>query len=89
MEQRTDPDTRNTFLSRADVIERYGWGRTKGYLVMSSPGFPRAIAGDRYRLDTVTAWEDAQLAPLPLTRNACLADAILPAPRRPGRRKAI
>ncbi|MCU1614169.1 MAG: hypothetical protein JWO98_1709 [Frankiales bacterium] len=54
-------DPVHTFLSAKEVIARYGWGRTKGYQVLSRPDFPRAIAG-RYRLDTLIAWEDAQLA---------------------------
>ena len=52
----------NVFLSAAEVIARYGWGRTKGYRVLRSEGFPRAICGDRYRLDTLIAWENAQLS---------------------------
>jgi predicted DNA-binding transcriptional regulator AlpA len=52
----------DVFLTAAQVITRYGWGRTKGYRVLRSAGFPRPIAGDRYRLDTLIAWEDAQVA---------------------------
>lgn len=52
----------DAFLTAAQVIARYGWGRTKGYRVLRSAGFPRPIAGDRYRLDTLIAWEDAQVA---------------------------
>jgi predicted DNA-binding transcriptional regulator AlpA len=55
----TDPA--HTFLTAKEVIARYGWGRTRGYEVLRGPDFPRAIAG-RYRLDTLIAWEDAQLA---------------------------
>lgn len=51
----------HTFLAAKEVIARYGWGRTKGYQVLAGPGFPRPIAG-RYRLDTLIAWEEAQLA---------------------------
>lgn len=51
----------NVFLTASEVIARYGWGRTKGYRVLRSPGFPRAICGDRYRLDTLIAWEEGQL----------------------------
>ena len=50
------------FLSALEVIARYGWGRTKGYRLLRSEGFPRPIGGDRYRLDTLVAWENAQLA---------------------------
>lgn len=49
------------FLSKREVIERYGWGRTKGYQLMASPDFPRSIGG-RYRLDKLIAWEERQLA---------------------------
>jgi hypothetical protein len=36
-------------------------GRTYGYLMLKSTGFPRRI-GDRFRLDTLIAWEQAVLA---------------------------
>jgi hypothetical protein len=43
------------------VIVRCGWGRTYGYQMLRSAGFPRRI-GDRFRLDTLIAWEQAVLA---------------------------
>jgi hypothetical protein len=43
------------------MIVRYGWGRTYGYLMLRSTGFPRRI-GHRFRLDTLIAWEQAVLA---------------------------
>jgi hypothetical protein len=43
------------------VILRYGRGRTYGYLMLKSTGFPRRI-GDRFRLDTLIAWKQAVLA---------------------------
>jgi hypothetical protein len=49
------------FLTAKEVIARYGWGRTKGYRVLHSEGFPRPIGGDRYRLDTLIDWEQHQL----------------------------
>lgn len=52
----------SVFLTAREVIARYGWGRTKGYRMLRSEGFPRPIGGDRYRLDTLIAWENAQLA---------------------------
>jgi len=55
----TDP--RHTFLTSREVIARYGWGRTKGYQVLRGRDFPRPVAGDRYRLDTLMAWEDSQV----------------------------
>lgn len=58
---RGDGDPRHTFLTARDVMLRYGWGRTKGYEMMRRPNFPRPLGGDRYRLDTLMAWEDAEL----------------------------
>lgn len=55
-------DLAGAFLTALEVIARYGWGRTKGYRMLRSEGFPRPIGGDRYRLDTLIAWENAQLA---------------------------
>lgn len=54
-------DPANAFLTALEVIARYGWGRTKGYRMLRSEDFPRPIGGDRYRLDTLIAWENAQL----------------------------
>lgn len=54
-------DARDVFLSAREVIARYGWGRTKGYQVLRGDDFPRPIGGDRYRLDSLLAWEEAQL----------------------------
>lgn len=51
----------SAFLTALEVIARYGWGRTKGYRMLRSEEFPRPIGGDRYRLDTLIAWENAQL----------------------------
>jgi deazaflavin-dependent oxidoreductase (nitroreductase family) len=56
-----DIDPRHVFLTAKEVILRYGWGRTYGYLMLRSTGFPRRI-GDRFRLDTLIAWEQAVLA---------------------------
>lgn len=55
-------DPASAFLTALEVIARYGWGRTKGYRMLRSEGFPRPIGGDRFRLDTLIAWENAQLA---------------------------
>ena len=51
----------HTFLTPAQVFARYRWGRSKGYEMLRSPGFPPRI-GDAYRLDTLVAWEQGQLA---------------------------
>jgi hypothetical protein len=47
-----DSDPRHVFLTAKEVILRYGWGRTDGYRMLKSTGFPRRI-GDRFRLDTL------------------------------------
>src|SRR3954471_22805223 len=56
-----DIHPRHVFLTAKETIVRYGWGRTYGYLMLKSTGFPRRI-GDRFRLDTLIAWEQAGLA---------------------------
>jgi hypothetical protein len=50
-------DPRQTFLKPQEVIARYRWGRTRGYLELKKASFPRTIGGN-YRLDTLVAWED-------------------------------
>jgi len=50
-------DPRHTFLKPQEVIARYRWGRTRGYLELKKAGFPRPIGGN-YRLDTLIVWED-------------------------------
>src|SRR6476469_6147253 len=55
-----DTDPRHIFLTGKDVIARFGWGRTYGYAMLSSTGFPKAIGG-RYRLDSLMGWEDRVL----------------------------
>ena len=56
------PNPLHNFLTAQDVIARYGWGRTKGYQMLRSRGFPRPIGRDRYRLDSLIVWEDAQIS---------------------------
>jgi hypothetical protein len=51
---------RHIFLTSTEVIARFRWGRTYGYQMLASTGFPRTI-GNRYRLDTLIAWEDRVL----------------------------
>ncbi len=50
-------DPRHTFLKSQEVIARYRWGRTRGYLELKKASFPRPIGGN-YRLDTLILWED-------------------------------
>ena len=56
-----DIDPRHVFLTAKEVIVRFGWGRTYGYQMLKSSGFPRRIGG-RYRLDTLMNWEDRVLS---------------------------
>jgi hypothetical protein len=58
-----DTDPCHVFLTAKEVIVRYGWGRTYGYRMLKSTGFPRRI-GDRFRLDTLITWEQDVLAGL-------------------------
>lgn len=90
-ERGTDP--RMTFLTASEVMARYRWARTKGYQMLKSPGFPPALNG-AYRLDTLLAWEDRQLAALGWTDTAvdeapAPAPVELPAKRRPGRPRKV
>ena len=71
-------DPASAFFTALKVIDRYGWGRTKGYRMLRSDSFPRPIGGDRYRLDTLIAWENAQLA---------AARPAKPVPRLPPRKR--
>jgi len=80
----TEPSSPHAFLSARQVIARYGWGRTKGYRILRSEGFPRPIGGDRYRLDALVAWENAQLDARVTTRSA----PSLPARKRRTARSA-
>jgi hypothetical protein len=60
--QASDTGPEHIFLTAQQVIARYGWGRTKGYRMLRSEGFPRPIGGDRYRLDALMEWERRQQA---------------------------
>jgi hypothetical protein len=76
-------DPRHTFLKPQEVIARYRWGRTRGYLELKKPTFPRPIGG-QYRLDTLMAWEEWCLTlHQPCQRESVAAIALLepvPAP---------
>jgi len=50
-------DPHHTFLKPQEVIARYRWGRTHGYLQLKNASFPRSIGGN-YRLDTLIVWEE-------------------------------
>lgn len=84
-------DPRHVFLTPAEVMARYRWGRTKGYQVMRSRpgGFPRAVGG-RYRLDSLLNWEDDQLglASEGLAHSDSSVRSLVPPRKRPGRKAA-
>jgi hypothetical protein len=77
-------DPRHVFLTPAEVITRYRWGRTKGYEVMLTrrDGLPGAISG-RYRLDTLLRCEDQQAGPDDEARVAPLLPPLPPRNRPP------
>ncbi|MBA3783763.1 MAG: hypothetical protein H0X12_18190 [Nocardioides sp.] len=56
----THTSSEDIFLIPREVFARYRVGRTKGYQELHAPGFPNPIRGS-YRLDTLQAWEAAQL----------------------------
>lgn len=83
-------DPRHVFLTAAQVIARYGWGRTKGYLKLKEPGFPRPVGGV-WRLDTLMAYEERVAAgelPGEVPTAAPAAETTAPAPAQfPARRR--
>ena len=83
-------DPRHTFLTRPEVFARYRWGRSAGYARMAEPGFPPALPGGVWRLDTLLAWEDAVLAgaPAPVAPVAEPETIAAPPRRRAGRKAA-
>ena len=81
-----DADPRHVFLTARDVMARYGWGRTKCYEMIRRDDFPRPVGGDRYRLDTLMAWEDSQLVE---KRQAPVVDLPSFPPRKRSRRVAV
>lgn len=85
-------DPRNTFLTRRQLQQRYGWGRTKTYQATAHSSFPKPIGGDRYRLDSLLRWEDCQLGGdmgvVPTSGTSITPVAVLvPAARKGGPRK--
>ncbi|WP_310964906.1 hypothetical protein [Nocardioides terrisoli] len=58
-------DPRNVFMSAHDVLERYGWGKTKGYQNLKNRDLvppPVMTHPDRWRLDQLLAWEEKRIA---------------------------
>lgn len=72
-------DPRHVFLSAAEVMGRYGWGKTKGYQNLKNRELvppPVMTHPDRWRLDQLLAWEEKRIA---------LAEAALEAHLAPDR----
>jgi hypothetical protein len=58
-------DPRNLFLDAKAVMQRYGWGKTKGYQNLKNRDLvppPVMTHPDRWRLDQLLAWEDLRIA---------------------------
>ena len=93
--QHVDPDIdpRHVFLSAADVIARYGWGKTRGYQHLKErDGVPPPVVSHpaRWRLDQLIAWEDKGMAvaaaalevPVAPRREPSIVAELLPPPKR-------
>lgn len=76
-------DPRHVFLTSKEVIDRYRWGRTKGYRELRAASFPKPVAG-RYRLDLLMKWEDDQLTQTSLAEASLLS---APPPKRHASRR--
>jgi len=58
-------DPRHLFLDAKAVMQRYGWGKTKGYQNLKNRELvppPVMTHPDRWRLDQLLAWEDLRIA---------------------------
>ncbi|WP_434590759.1 hypothetical protein [Brevibacterium sp. 1718] len=54
-------DPRHVFLSAREVMQRYGWGQTRGYQKLKNQNLvplPVTTRPNRWRLDHLMAWED-------------------------------
>lgn len=70
-------DPQHTFLDATDVIQRYGWGKTKGYQNLKDRTLvppPVVTHPDRWRLDQLLAWEEKRIA----LAEAALAALVAP-----------
>jgi hypothetical protein len=77
MRDLTGLDPRHTFLDATDVIQRYGWGKTKGYQNLKDRTLvppPVVTHPDRWRLDQLLAWEEKRIA----RAEAALAALVAP-----------
>ena len=77
------PNPRDVFLKAQGVFDRYGWKKSAGYERLKSPGFPRPLPGGLYRLDTLYAWEDTQLAALDPDTDTSPTEQVPGAPMPP------
>lgn len=86
-------DPRHVFLSAAEVIARYGWGKTRGYQHLKDRALippPVMTHPDRWRLDQLLDWEEKRIAlaeaalevlVAPTREEVRIAD-LLPQPKR-------
>ncbi|MGH3996235.1 MAG: hypothetical protein ACRDTJ_02085 [Pseudonocardiaceae bacterium] len=89
-------DPRHVFLDAHDVMQRYGWGKTRGYQNLKDRSLvppPVLPHPNRWRLDQLLAWEERRMAVAEAALDAtpegedapdALA-ALLPRPKRRGR----
>jgi len=58
-------DPRHVFLDAHEVMQRYGWGKTRGYQNLKDRSLvpePVLIHPNRWRLDQLLAWEERRMA---------------------------
>lgn len=58
-------DPRHVFLDAQEVMQRYGWGKTRGYQNLKDRRLvpePVLIHPNRWRLDQLLAWEERRMA---------------------------
>lgn len=58
-------DPRHVFLDAHEVMQRYGWGKTRGYQNLKDRRLvpePVFIHPNRWRLDQLLAWEERRMA---------------------------
>lgn len=94
----TGLDPRHTFLDGTDVIQRYGWGKTKGYENLKNRELvpaPVMTHPDRWRLDQLLTWEEKRMAlaeaalgalDTPARDELSIVD-LLPQPKQPSTRR--
>lgn len=86
-------DPRHVFLDAHEVMQRYGWGKTRGYQNLKDPTLvpePVLIHPNRWRLDQLLAWEERRMAAAEAALEARPTDdlkaddiaALLPRPKR-------